>query len=334
MLRDLYHTFRFSAFGATAVLPLAGAAAADPRLTLRQALGLLGVAAAFHGFAYLDNDRCDLELDRSQPLRADYPLVRGALSNAAACGLSLGCVGLAYALDALGFAPRRTAARRMRITLAFGLLAIYNRWGKRCPLPPLTDGLQGLGWAALLAYGAAATGRPDGSLLRWLMAYELVVIMQVNGIHGSLRDLANDAACGARTTALWLGARPTTTGGFHLTPALVGYALSLQAALWALPYATLCQLAPPQRRAAACGVTLTNGFTLTLFLLAAVRRPLQPAAVGMLHLILILSTPLALVAPGMALAPRGVLLLAHGLPLLANGMTYDALRLLDVRTAG
>lgn len=333
LLRDLYHTFRFSAFGATAVLPLAGAAAAEPRLALRQALGLLGVAAAFHSFAYIHNDLCDLELDRSQPLRAAYPLVRGTLTRRSAWALSLGSLGLAYGLDALGAAPERTTARRVRLSAALALLALYNRWGKRCPLPPLTDGLQALGWAALLAYGAAATGQPDGPLLRWLSAYEFVLIMQVNGIHGSLRDLANDAACGARTTALWLGARPTAGGGLRLSPVLVGYGVGLQAALWALPYAALRQLKPAQRRAAAIGLTGTNGLMLALFALAAVRRPLRPVDVGMLHLILILSTPLALVAPCMAPAPRGVLLLAHCLPLLANGMTYAALRLLDVRAA-
>jgi hypothetical protein len=46
----------------------------------------------------------------------------------------------------------------------------------------------------------------------------------------------------------------------------------------------------------------------------------------MLHLILLLSAPVALVAPGMAAPARVATLLAHTLPLLANGMTYDALR--------
>ncbi|RRR66351.1 MAG: hypothetical protein EI684_20930 [Candidatus Viridilinea halotolerans] len=324
--RDCYHTLRFSAFGATALLPLTGAAAAEAQLTNRHALGLLGVAAAFHGFAYIHNDLCDLAVDRSQPLRAAYPLVRGTLDVHTARLLSLGSLALAYVGDALVGAPQRTAARRQRLTMAWACLAIYNHWGKRCPWPPLTDGVQALGWAALLAYGAATTGQADPPLLPLLLAYEIVLILQVNGIHGALRDLANDAACGARTTALWLGARPQAHGGFAPTPALAAYALSLQAAMTILALSALARLPPAQRPTATLGVTTITSLTLALFAFAARRHPRNPPAVGMLHLILMLSPPLALVAPGMPTGPRLLLLLAHSLPLLANGMTYDALR--------
>jgi hypothetical protein len=52
----------------------------------------------------------------------------------------------------------------------------------------------------------------------------------------------------------------------------------------------------------------------------------------MLHLILILSAPVALVAPALNGPARAALLAAHGVPLLANGLTFDALRwLIDVR---
>ncbi len=252
--------------------------------------------------------------------------MRGTLEQATAGKLSLGCLALAYGCDALVGAPQRTSARRVRLTVACLCLAAYNRWGKCCPWPPFTDGVQALGWGALLAYGAAATGRADPPLLRFLLAYELVLILQVNGIHGALRDLANDAACGAQTTALWLGARPQAQGGFALTPTLVAYALGLQATLLLLPLRALTHLLPPQRQAAATGVATTTGLSLALLVIAALRQPPNAPAVGMLHLMLILSTPLALVAPGMPTGPRALLLLAHSLPLLANGMTYDALR--------
>ncbi|NTU85807.1 MAG: hypothetical protein HGA45_41835, partial [Chloroflexales bacterium] len=84
IILDIYRFFRVSAFGATAVLPILGAASVDPGLAGRRAAELLGVAAAFHAFAYIDNDICDLEVDRTQPLRAAYPLVRGAVSPRAA----------------------------------------------------------------------------------------------------------------------------------------------------------------------------------------------------------------------------------------------------------
>jgi 4-hydroxybenzoate polyprenyltransferase len=329
ILSDAYHTLRLSAFGATAALPLLGAAVADRTLDGRRAAGLLGVAAAFHTFAYVHNDLCDLELDRTQPLRAAYPLVRGALAPRAALALALASLPAAFALDALASAPGRTGARRARLATALALLAAYNHWGKRCSLPPLTDLIQALGWAALLAYGAAASGQADPPLLRLLVVYELALIMQVNGIHGALRDLANDHARGARTTAIWLGARPGPTGDLQITRALAAYALALQATLLALPLAGAAAKQPAHqsaaRSAAILGVTATTGLTIATFA-AAARGGARPVDVGMLQLILILSAPVALIAPGMAPAPRALLLLAHSLPLLSNSMTYDALR--------
>ncbi len=329
ILSDGYHLLRLSAFGATAVLPLLGAAGSSAALGVRRVAGLLGVAGAFHAWAYLDNDLCDLEIDRSQPLRAHYPLVRGALRPGTARRLAFACVPLAFGLDALIGVPEFAHRRRMQLGAAFVLLAIYNRWGKTCPLPPLTDGLQALGWAALIDYGAAASGNSTSGLTHLLKLYEITLIMLVNGVHGALRDLANDQACGARTTAIWLGARVDVDGRLHLPLALVGYSLILQSLLVALPIHALWASMPGQRGAAqvvaASGVITTSGLALALLLLGAQGKA-RPSELGMLHLILILSTPVALVAPGMAPAPRTMLLLAHLLPLLSNGMTYAALR--------
>lgn len=328
-LKDLYHLFRLSAFGATALLPLLGAASADRRLEGRRAIGLLGVAAAFHAFAYLHNDLCDLDLDRTQPLRADYPLVRGSLTPRTVRVLALTAIPVAFALDTLVAAPERAHSRRIRLAAAMLLLAAYNRWGKSYPFPPLTDLIQAAGWAALIGYGAAATGHRDNRLVSLLSSYELLLIMQVNGIHGALRDLANDYARGARTTAIWLGARPQPDGGTSLPPAVAIYALSLQAALTLLPLvgvgSALPKTQPGVRRRAATGVTLVTILQLIVLVMGAWRRA-RPADVGMLHLILILSAPIALVGPRMAPAPRSMLLLAHILPLLTNGRTYAALR--------
>ncbi len=332
LVADVWHFFRISALGATATLPLLGALSADRRLPARRAAGLLGVAACFHAFAYVHNDICDLELDRGQPLRAAYPLVRGAIDPRAALAVALAGVPAAFALDALLVAPntarrRRASADRQTLAGAFLLLAAYNRWGKRCALPPLTDGLQGLGWAALLAYGALAAGRPN-RLTAALALYELLLIMLVNGVHGALRDLANDAASGARTTALLLGAATDTAGAIRGTPALAAYALGLQAAMLAvLGYALAANLpghSPAGRALAAAGAGLTAAGVPALLAGAAGGR-LSAAEAGMLHLILILSAPLALALPEAAPAPRAALLAAHLAPLLINEMTYKAL---------
>lgn len=333
---DLYHFFRVSAFGATATLPLLGAGSADPQLPLRRAGGLLAVATAFHSFAYLHNDVCDLALDRTQPRRQRYPLVRGAVAPPVALGLALACLPLAFVLHAWLVAPAPPGGRGAparpaapaHLATACALLAIYNRYGKICPVPMLTDLVQALGWAALLRYGAAATGRAATGLTALLAAYEVLLILLVNGVHGALRDLENDAARGARTTAIVLGAR-VEQGALRVSRPLLIYALLLQAGLLALPAwgvaANTAAQRGPARIAAGTGVA---GISLaTLATLAAVARAGHASdGAGMAHLVLLLSSPVALVAPGLAACPRSALLAAHLAPLIPNGMTYAALR--------
>lgn len=314
---DLYRFTRFSAFGATAVLPLLGAGSVKPDLHLGASLRLLGVAACFHSFAYIHNDVCDLELDRSQPLRADYPLVRGDLAPSTALALALSAIPAAFSLS-------HDRAGRGYLAAAFALMAAYNRWGKACPFPPLTDLIQALGWACLIAYGAETAGAPPNRLTHYLIGYEILLILMVNGVHGALRDLGNDQACGAQTTAIMLGASATPTG-LRIGPGLLGYAGLLQAGMFALAHGANRHNHAAHQRRAALSLTTLSSLTLALLIHAA-RGTISPTDSGMLHLILILSSPIALVEPGLGPALRNTTLVAHSLPLLANGMTYDALR--------
>ena len=48
------------------------------------------------------------------------------------------------------------------LAVAYLTMAVYDVWGKRSAVPVLTDLVQGLSWAALLWWGASATGRPSG----------------------------------------------------------------------------------------------------------------------------------------------------------------------------
>ncbi|MEI7772600.1 MAG: UbiA prenyltransferase family protein, partial [Chloroflexales bacterium] len=277
MLLDAYRFFRFSAFGATAALPLLGAGSAAPQLGVRRVLGLLGVAAAFHAFAYVHNDVCDLEIDRTQPLRADYPLVRGDIAPQAALGIALACVPAAFLIDHW---MQPGGSGHLHLAGAFVLMAAYNRWGKTCPFPPLTDLVQGAGWALLIAYGAAASGQPANGLTRALIAYELLLILMVNGVHGALRDLGNDRERGAHTTAIMLGAEETPAG-LRVGPGVVAYAGVLQLALLALQlWAAVREL--PGRRAPVGGAGAIAGLTAAL-LAAAGQGGARAADVGMLH---------------------------------------------------
>ncbi|HNP74407.1 MAG TPA: UbiA family prenyltransferase [Kouleothrix sp.] len=219
---------RFPAFGFTVILPFLGAASAAPRLAPAQLAGLLALALAFHSFSYVENDVIDLPLDRRQPLRQADPLVRGAISPAVALAFALAQVPLALALTFWLGAP---ATAYLALAAGFALMTVYNLWGKRVALPVSTDMAQGLAWAALALYGAiVAAGAPTG-LTFLLSAYVVLYVMLINSIHGSLRDLANDFACGKRSTAILLGARPLGATQLHIPARLRFYAFALQYAL-------------------------------------------------------------------------------------------------------
>lgn len=225
--RDWFRFGHVAIFGYTAVLPLIGAGTAAGVATVWQVAGLLGTAVAYHLFAYLLNDLIDLPLDKTQPSRQSYPLVSGLvtvrqvqvwvvvqLPILLGAWLALGGDGLAL------------------LCLAWAVLGmtIYNFWGKRSPLPPLTDLVQGSSWAAFLLFGAFVVGQPTPQT--WVAAgFIIVYILLVNGINGSLRDLANDFAFGARTTAIWLGARPFPPNRFTIPTRLRIYAFFWQTVL-------------------------------------------------------------------------------------------------------
>src|SRR5882672_4637092 len=77
LLADICRFGRFSVLGFSVMLPLIGAAAVSRALSAGQLVALTAVGFAFHIFAYVSNDVFDLPIDRTQPLRADSPLVRG-----------------------------------------------------------------------------------------------------------------------------------------------------------------------------------------------------------------------------------------------------------------
>ncbi|MFN8641791.1 MAG: carotenoid biosynthesis protein [Candidatus Binatia bacterium] len=121
------------------------------------------------------------------------------------------------------------------VTLACGLMAAYNRWGKMCPVPPLSVLIQGLAWGALALFGARVMG--ELATIPWLVAaYGTGFMLLINGIHGGLRDLANDVGCQRRNTAIWLGAEPDPRDPFRTrsTGAVAVFAFAVQSAMLAL----------------------------------------------------------------------------------------------------
>ncbi len=216
------HFIVFSGF-----LPLLGASSVRPQLRTSEIFALLGVGLCFHVFAYVLNDVIDLPIDRTQALRQSDPLVRGTIRPWQALLTALLQIPLTIPLtNWLG------GGREAHLTLLVGFVGMtaYNVWGKRNRVPPVTDAVQGAAWGSLALYAAYAIGGVPNVLTWVIAAYAAGFLLLINGIHGGLRDLTNDLARGARTTAIFFGARPGAGGdGAPRVPAGVpvfAYAIS------------------------------------------------------------------------------------------------------------
>jgi 4-hydroxybenzoate polyprenyltransferase len=175
----------------TCVWPLLGAASLGRDFTVGEISGLLAVIVCFHVYAFLLNDIMDLPIDRTHPNRQNDPLVRGVVRPSQTLLVALVQPALAVPLTMwLG------GTWQAHATLAAGFLfmTVYNVWGKRCRFPPLTDAIQGLGWGSLAVYAPCALGAEPNALAWMVAAYVAVFTLLFNGVHGDLRDLANDLA--------------------------------------------------------------------------------------------------------------------------------------------
>lgn len=211
------------------MLPILGALTVGPGLKAGRLIGCLVLAAAFHTYAYIFNDVMDLDIDRLEPERAEYPLVRGVVAPAWALTFALAQIPVGY-LTALLLGAG--LAEYAVLTLSFVAMAVYNVWGKRCPLPPATDLVQGVGWTGLLLFGAFLVDVPTWRTA-WACVAVVAYVLLINGVHGGLRDLVNDSACQARTTSIFLGACASADGTSMIPPALIGYAVGLHVIIFA-----------------------------------------------------------------------------------------------------
>lgn len=222
--------FRVFSLGATLVYVLIGIAtgAAPPTPAVVVGGGLLGFA--FHIFANVGNDLIDLPLDRGDPRRARGPLVRGVVTPQAALILVVAPLPMMFGLLRALQAPAE-AARALAGALA--LIVFYNVAGKSLGIPVVADYAQGVGWALLVVTGAeVAGGATVGTLLA--AAFVAVYVALINGIHGGIRDIANDTANRARTTAGSLGLQASPDGALDLPRALVVYTLAVTVVLASL----------------------------------------------------------------------------------------------------
>ena len=315
-LRDLYLTIRVSTLGFTLLLPLLGAVSAQRTLTISSACALIAVGIAFHIFAYVLNDVVDLPIDRTEPMRADSPLVRGTIRRTTALWLALLQlpIGFAFALLA-GAGPLALAM----LGAAFAGLAIYDLYGKRCRWPLLTDVIESFGFCALVFFGTCLVGEPRDDTA-WLSGLVFVYVLLITGVHGSVRDLTTDHARGAQTTAIWLGTYPAAESAVKLSGALIAYAFVLQGAMAILAFFALESLGLGHteywQAAAPIVVALVAGTILLMFVLrGGDRRRLM--GFGVLHTVLTMMIMPALYVPVLNAASISVLAAVFAIPVAA-----------------
>lgn len=235
----IFHEFiRFAAFGFTVMLPLLGAASVARHLSIAQMLGLIIVALNFHSFSFVFNDVIDLPIDRTQSLRTQSPLVQGIIRPWQALIFAVLQIPVALLIT---FWLGGNGWAYFTLGTGFLLMAVYDVWGKRMVVPFVTDVIQGGGWAMLVLYGASVAGEELNPLALELFSFMVVYVIMINGVHASLRDLANDLKWGMRSTAILFGARPHHATQVNVPRRLAVYAYALQALLIGLLLLPLIQ---------------------------------------------------------------------------------------------
>jgi 4-hydroxybenzoate polyprenyltransferase len=305
-LADVLAFVRFSTLGVTVLIAFLGVASAAEEPTIRSVATVAAVAALFHVFAYVLNDSFDLELDRTEPRRQRTPLVRGKVSLPAAAVVVAVAASGALVLTAAGASEEMTVPAAASMAAAIVGLGMYDVLGKRTPWPPITDLVQGAGWASLLVAGAWLAGGPT-QLTAILAAYVVVLVVLVNGVHGAVRDLKNDLTHGVLTTASLLGAQAGPPDSPYLPRRLLVYAWALQALLIGLATAALGVSGIVWPSAPALMLVILNVGAVLLLAAASLASESRSAtldpgvnadlfAAAMLHMLVALAVPIALVS--------------------------------------
>jgi 4-hydroxybenzoate polyprenyltransferase len=252
---------RLFSMGATISYALIGASTGTGAASVGQIVGLAALGVTTHAHAAMINDVVDYPIDRTEPRRADSPLVRGDISRVGALGLAIVSLAVSAALLAVMDASREAW---LAWGLAIGLVDLYSLIGKRLKWALISDAVQGVGTSWFVWVGAALTGRATAATVA-AMVYVAGYVIMVNGVHGTVRDLANDAAQGAKTTALMFGANVDEDGTVVLPGAFVAWAVVLQ--LWLLAAATSVYLLSREAMGQAAAVgALVSGLALTVAL--------------------------------------------------------------------
>jgi 4-hydroxybenzoate polyprenyltransferase len=206
-LRSLALFLRVEYLAFAVMLPLYGAFSVSSRVTLPQLGWLLVTVFLFHIYVCVLNDIMDLDLDKTQPLRAQYPLVRGVIQPSTALLVALLPIPIVYYLVYL---QNGSLWAFVGITVGFVMMGIYNIWGKKTRVPLLIDIIQGVGFAGITLYGADIVGEPGRLTLFVFLA--VVLWMVHTNLYGGFRDVETDSAFGLYTSPIMFGIKRHGSG--------------------------------------------------------------------------------------------------------------------------
>jgi 4-hydroxybenzoate polyprenyltransferase len=301
-LKDVDRFLRLHYFGFTWMLVLLGASTVSRNPDAWLIIGLLAVGVCVHVHGYVLNDVIDLDLDRTQNRRSKDPLVRGVIPKKAALAFALLQIPLAVLV---GFYMQVGVWAWCALGACFALSFVYDKWGKRCAFPPLTDLIQGLACGSLVFFGLFAAN-PEASYAEVreralpVLVYGVGFIFLINGIHGGLRDLWTDLTQQRRTTAIFLGGRPSwkPPGAAESSWRIVAFAFAAHTAMFLPSFEFLWhnvgQNDPGWHGAAWAGVG--GLFALSNYVLWRVVKPVEPLRGWWIstHIFLLLLPPIVL----------------------------------------
>ena len=294
-LQTVAQLCRLSVVGVTLLIIALGiCTGAVPAPAFDMVMEALGVGLLAHVFIYVLNNVIDLPIDRTDPRRQTTPLVSGRIGADVAWALVI-----AAGTSALLAAALVKSEAAPYFIAAMTLLAVYDVFGKRLAVPFAMDVIQGLGWAALVLWGADLVGGPTRATFA-LVVYVTVYIAFVNAVHGGLRDLENDRRHGARTTPILLGATRGPDGCVGVPPILIRYARCSQLALVACAVGSVLVLGeyPIAARvvvASFAGFVSAIGYVILRGALNGDTTSKKSLSRGTIHIILQLAVALVLV---------------------------------------
>lgn len=299
--------------GFVAVWPLLGLACVSA-WSPTAVVAILLVALSFNAFGVLIDDAVHVEVDRRDPLRAHRAVVRGVVTPTQAVCIALLQIPLALTIHvAAGF----SVGALVWLLAAFLGQAVYDLFGKSCPVPPLMEVAEAGAALSLVAYGAASIGGEFNALVWATAGAGAAFILLVNSFHGSLRDIEVELEHRQRTTPIWLGCQGVRHRTVHISSAMSLYAALWQAALIALSIYLAAKISDGDQPSAAIVAVYAAAFINAALLIGLHLTPKPTWDLLMrIHVAFLMLPVMLAFAPRLGIAGSALLFLVYVAPAL------------------